>query len=537
MLSSGDVINNRYTVVKTIGGGAFGTVYLVSDSSHFGAWRAMKEMMEADIPFGERQEAVELFAREVKILKSLNHPGLPQIFDSFEIGGSHYIVMEYIYGKTLEEKIKSRNCAYDWEEVLPWAEELCEILLYLHTRRPEPVIFRDLKPSNIIITPNEDVMLIDFGIARHYSQRKVRDTYFMGTPGFSPPEQYGRGQSDGRSDVFALGATMYRLLTKADMEQYSMKFPPLSQLSPSVPQWLEKVIVKCLAVNPGERYQSVLPLLRDLHMRRYTSGEPGLFPAAVMMLLPKTVVRMASGVSQFLFSTQSVVGLKISIIIMAIIMSLIFSVTYCFLFGSVEGGDFTVKCIGMCFIISFFLCWNYNQGGHIVIVAVIFLSCILYLACRKSYCWQYCLQIVFLSLVIVIPVCSVYGILRYKSWKWCVVFCLYCFFLGGILIPNFMRARAQGALTSCKSNLKNIGTAMEMYSSDYDGRYPHSLAAITPNYLRTLPTCPDARRMSYRYVYETDPDIYTVWCHCANHTDMSGVNMPEYDSLQGLHEM
>ncbi len=274
MLNAGDTVKGRYKVIKSIGGGAFGTVYLVRDSYKRGGRVAMKEMVEVELPFEERQEALELFLREAEILRSLNHPGLPRIFDFFDVGDSHYIVMEYIDGQTLEGKMKFRQGPCSWEEVLPWAVELCIILDYLHTREPEPAIFRDLKPSDIMIAADGRVKLIDFGIARYFSPGKMKDTYFMGTPGFSPPEQYGMGQSDERSDVFALGATLYHLLTGADMEQYSTKFPLLSTLAPSVPKWLESVIMKCLAVNPGERYQSVKSILDDLRAGKFNS-RPG----------------------------------------------------------------------------------------------------------------------------------------------------------------------------------------------------------------------------------------------------------------------
>lgn len=567
MLDSGDLINDRYTVVKTIGGGAFGTVYLVSDVLKHGDWFAIKELVEVEIPARERQEAAELFAREAEILKSLSHPGLPGIFDSFTIGDSHYIVMEYIYGLTLEEKMKSRQSPFTWEEVLPWAEELCEILLYLHTRRPDPVIFRDLKPSNIIITPNDNVKLIDFGIARLYSPRKVKDTYFMGTPGFSPPEQYGRGQSDGRSDIFALGATLYCLLTKADMEQYSTKFPPLSKLSPTVPEWLEKVIMKCLAVNPGERYQSVLPLLNDLHMRRFTEGQEYLNSAT--MLLPAALVRIVSKVSPSLLSSQPAAGIGRTVMIMAVIMSIIFYVIYCLLFGfSMFSfiGEYClqVKCIVLCCIAASFLYWSYKRGVHRVIVPALhsivvklfyahprlktisvvihvflvlaMLSCIVYHIIEGNDEWQDFINLRNSVFIIFVLFSLIHWISRPGTWRIVTIAGMMCFLLSGILAPNFLRARASGSLTGCKSHLKNIGTAMEMYSSDNQGRYPRNLAAITPNYLRTLPICPDARRMSYRYVSTTAPDIYTVWCHGAAHLPMSGINMPEYDAMEGLRE-
>ncbi|MGV8122185.1 MAG: protein kinase [Candidatus Xenobiia bacterium LiM19] len=568
MLDSGDVINDRYTVVRTIGGGAFGTVYLVSDVLKHGDWFAVKELVELQIPAGDRKEAAELFAREAEILNSLSHPGLSRIFDSFTIGDSHYIVMEYIYGSTLEEKLKSSQRLYTWEELLPWAVELCEILLYLHTRRPDPVIFRDLKPSNIIITPNNNVKLIDFGIARRYSSGKVKDTYFLGTPGFSPPEQYGRGQSDSRSDIFALGATMYCLLTKADMERYAVKFPPLSTLSPTVPEWLEKVIMKCLAVNPGERYQSVQALLSDLHMRRFTEGQVYLNSTA-MLLLPAPLAGIVLKLRSSLSSPQPAIQTRGAMGIMALVIPPILFVIYCFLFGF-SGFSFIgeyclqVKYIVLCCIAVSFLYWSCKRGAHRVIVPALH-SIVVRLF--SAHPWLKNISVVIhVFLVLAMLSCSVYHIINDYSYRHgfinlqnsvIIVFVLFslinwisrpgplrivtiagmiCFLLSGILVPNFLRARASGVLTGCKSHLKNIGTAMEMYSSDNKGRYPRSLAAITPNYLRTLPTCPDAGRMSFRYVFTTEPDIYTVWCHGANHTPKTSINMPEYDSIEGLRE-
>ncbi len=172
MLSSGDTIKSCYTVIKPIGGEAFGTVYLVSDSSKFGDRMALKEMVEMELPFDERKEVIGLFIREAEILRSLNHPGLPGIYDFFSLWSSHYIVMEYMDGETLEEKMRFRSGSFRWEEVLPWAEALCEILCYLHTRKPDPVIFKDLKPSNVMISGDGKVKLIDFGIVRYFNSSK-----------------------------------------------------------------------------------------------------------------------------------------------------------------------------------------------------------------------------------------------------------------------------------------------------------------------------------------------------------------------------
>jgi len=479
MLSSGDTVKGCYTVIKSIGGGAFGTVYLVSDSSRSGDRLALKEMVEMELPVDERREAVELFVREAEILQTLNHPGLPGIYDFFSIESSHYIVMEYIDGETLEEKMKSRSGPFEWDEVLPWAEELCVILEYLHARKPEPVIFRDLKPSNIMVTSEGRVKLIDFGIARYFSPRKVKDTYFMGTPGFSPPEQYGMGQSDERSDIFALGATLYRLLTNADMEQYSMKFPPLCTFSPSVPQWLESVIMKCLAVNPGERYQSVLSLLKDVREREFGVEEKeaqkslsGAHPAQAGSIFSSPSARKT------VYAAIGITGISIFVLY----------AIYCNLLSS-----------GL-------------QDAIFVIMLI--------------------LGFVFLFLIT-----SVVAVWMFKSWLNAAVV-IFIVAVGLMVLPNFfpIRSRHCGQLTACKSNLKNIGTAMEMYASDNEGRYPASLGMVTPDYLKTLPTCAAAGKITYGYVYTVKPDCYTAWCQGSYHTPMTNANMPEYDAVQGLYE-
>lgn len=544
MLCSGDIIEDRYKILKTIGEGAFGTVYLVRDSLLDDEPFALKEMVETDIPEADRNEAVELFAREAEMLKSLHHPGLPRFFDQFSIGSSCYTVMEYVEGETLEDRLERSYLPFSWEEVLLWAEELCRILLYLHSRKPEPVVFRDLKPSNIMIDINGRVKLIDFGIARHYSSNKVKDTYFLGTPGFSPPEQYGRGQSDGRSDIFALGAALYRLLTKADMAQYSVRMPPLSMLSPSVPKWLEKVIMKCLAVNPGERYQSVQALYSDISAREFTSGEIKPLPVIVLMTLPGNMVRMFVKMSLTFKNLHPNIKPVISASLLIFVTTVMVYHVFYMIFGLVNRHNIVLLHAGIYLIISLSLVWLFRKGGLTflisILLAILILSFITFVMV-DTYGYEGIFQIFIaafiLSIFIGVPVCSIYNAIAYKSWKWGLVFFLYCSLLAVLMVPNFLRARSQNSpLSGCKSNLKNIGTAMEMYSSDHKGLYPRNLAEITPHYLKTLPTCPDGRRMSYSYISGNKRDIYTVWCNGNYHIRSSRINMPQYDSLEGLRE-
>jgi len=478
MLNPGEIIKGSYQVIRTLGGGAFGTVYLVSDVSTSGGRLAIKEMVEMELPPAERKEALELFAREAEMLRKLRHRGLPSVYEFFSVGSSHYIVMEYVDGETLEEKLQSRDGPFTWEEALRWADELCSILEYLHAREPDPVIFRDLKPSNIMISQDGAVKLIDFGIARNFCPGKSRDTYFMGTPGFSPPEQYGMGQSDERSDIFALGATLYRLLTKADMERYSMKLPALRSLAPSVPQWLESVIMKCLAVNPGERYQHVRSLQEDIRAEKFGVHEE----KDATQSSSAAQSQQAGGA----IPSKSGNGIFYIGIAATTLVALLFYGIYCYLFN----------------------CSNQEIISDLTVFAVI---------------------------MVFIAIGSMIVVWMFRSWvNAAIVISIAAAIM--LTVPSFLTPRRHGSLSPCKSNLKNIGTAMEMYSSDNNGRYPHSLGALTPNYLKTLPTCASAGKITYRYVYAIKPDCYTVWCHGSYHTSMTQANMPEYDAVQGLYE-
>jgi len=454
MLNPGDKVRDRFRVERKIGGGAFGTVYLVSDDMRPLMKWALKEITEMDLPEEERRDAVHLFTREAEILRSLNHPGLPQILDFFSENDSHYLVMEYIEGKTLEEIMKDRSAAFPHLEVLPWALQICEILKYLHGIKPEPVIFRDLKPSNIMVGSDGRLRLIDFGIARYFSPRKTKDTFFLGTPGFSPPEQYGRGQSDARSDIFALGATLYYLLSRAEMEKYSIKFPPLNTVAPGIPEWLEKIVMRCLSVNPGERYQSVPTLLEDLRNRQFSVDEKEGDQAA------------SSGQAGGLQSSQ---------------MS-------------------RIAWVAIAIVIAFVITLAFPPAGCLwVLIGAIYLF-VSMKGCEK--------------VLIIAAICM----------------------LAAILLPNFLRSPQQGRLTGCKSNLKNIGTALEMYSTDNAGQYPRKLSEITPNYLLTLPTCTQAGKVTYEYNVSKKLDYYTTWCNGYYHRECGVPNYPQYDSVNGLIE-
>jgi len=271
----GTVLRERYRVERVLGEGAYGTVYHASDLKLDGASWALKEICEGSLPLRERAGIIAHFYREAEILRTLNHTGLPKIIEAFAVGDRHYLVMEQIEGKTLQE-ISDREKP-DIQTITGWAIKLCEILTYLHTLSPSPLIFRDLKPSNIMVTSRGRMLLVDFGIARYYDPHKTSDTVPLGTPGYAAPEQYGNSQTDARSDIYSLGATLYFLLSGADVASFNLAFPPLSRLNPSVGPVLEGIVERCLSISPGQRYQRASDLksaLLPLHRRKQRAPLP-----------------------------------------------------------------------------------------------------------------------------------------------------------------------------------------------------------------------------------------------------------------------
>ena len=251
------VLHERYIVLQRIAQGGMGAVYRVSDQRLANKVWALKEMGLSHIPTSERAEAIAAFQREAELLATLNHPNLPRVADVFEEGGRQYMVMEFIDGQTLLEILESTSGFLAEDRVLAWAEQLCDALEYLHSQDP-PIIYRDLKPGNVMeVRGSTTVKLIDFGIARFYKSGKKHDTMFIGTDGYAPPEQYGKAQTDVRSDVYALGATLHHLLTKRDPQTTPFKFPAVRSINKKVSREVSAAIATAVRVKPQDRFQSV----------------------------------------------------------------------------------------------------------------------------------------------------------------------------------------------------------------------------------------------------------------------------------------
>jgi serine/threonine protein kinase len=269
LLSVGSVLHERYRVVRVLGKGGMGAVYLVEDVKLYGKLWAVKELLERFIDAGDRAEAVAQFEQEAKLLVGLRHPNLPQIVDAFEQDGRHYLVMEYVEGQTLEEMLEQApEGAFAEEQVLEWTAQICDVLNYLHSHEP-PVIFRDLKPANVMITPEGRVKLIDFGVARLFDPSKGTDTLKMGTVGYAPPEQYaGQGQTTPRSDVYALGATLYELLTGDNPEAHPFVFTPVRAVNRRVSTQTSLTIDKAVQLDPNDRFPSALAMKAALRGKK-----------------------------------------------------------------------------------------------------------------------------------------------------------------------------------------------------------------------------------------------------------------------------
>src|SRR5579883_1924338 len=258
------LVQDRYRLVRQVGTGGFGAVYLAEDILAGKKQVALKEIRLAGLSAQEKIEATDAFNREVSLLPGLQHPHLPRVYDHFTDAQHWYVIMEFIAGETLEsyvQKIPSGRLPV--EMVVGMGIQLADVLDYLHTRQP-PVIFRDLKPSNIMRTPEGKLYLIDFGIARIFKPGQPRDTIAFGSPGYAAPEQYGKAQTTARADLYSLGATLHFLLTGDDPANNPFRFDRLDlSLSPAVDE-LEWLILCMVAMDVDSRPQSAQAVKREL---------------------------------------------------------------------------------------------------------------------------------------------------------------------------------------------------------------------------------------------------------------------------------
>lgn len=283
-LQAGATLANRYAIQDVIGIGGMGSVYRARDMHFPNVTKlvAVKEMINSAPDPLVRETIVQNFEREANLLATLHHASIPRIYDYFSVESRSYLVLEFIHGKDMEAIINESKSFLPEDQLLSWTIELCDVLDYLHKHKPDPIIFRDMKPSNVMINNNGDVMLVDFGIAKTF-QTGIKGT-MIGTEGYSPPEQY-RGEATPSADIYALGATIHHALTKRDprMEPpFSFGERPLRRINPTISAEMEAVVNTALEYNPESRFKTAADMKQALMNVARKTG------ALVRMASPQT---------------------------------------------------------------------------------------------------------------------------------------------------------------------------------------------------------------------------------------------------------
>jgi serine/threonine protein kinase/cytochrome c-type biogenesis protein CcmH/NrfG len=325
-LPIGTILDGKFKIVQVIGEGGMGTVYKVEMLNKPGYYRAIKELLinpsTSDV---DRRSAIERFNKEIDLLQNLKHSRIPTFFDDFDERGNHYFVMEFVPGKSLDKVLEESNKPLDENDVIRWMMQVCEALSYIHSQNP-PIILRDLKPGNIMLMPNGEVQLIDFGIARRFDPNKKSNTENLGTISYASPEHLGSltspgtkrsaqnpgkpVQTDARSDIYSLGATMYHLLT--NYEPDPIQTPAPGSIRAKNPRLrtvrsgnllicpVEQVIIKAMQQNPAMRFQNADAMRMALQqcLPNYNNNTPNTALSTVQIpaMSPNaTIVVPASG--------------------------------------------------------------------------------------------------------------------------------------------------------------------------------------------------------------------------------------------------
>jgi len=280
-LKPNQLLEERYHIVSQVGTGGFGAVYKAEDTQDGNRLVAVKEIGLSGLTSQQVIEATDAFNREVMLLSDLKHPNIPRIYAHFTDPKHWYLVMDFVEGETLEEyRLKAPGTCLPLEQVLDLGIQLCSLLDYLHSHEP-PVIFRDVKPTNAMLTPAGKLYLIDFGVARYFKPGKVRDTIAFGSPGFAAPEQYGKAQTTPRSDIYSLGVTLYQLLTGTDPSLTPFRFVSLCILDQAIPAELDTLIMQMLEMDASKRPASMANVKQELQhiTAQQQVGKAGISPA------------------------------------------------------------------------------------------------------------------------------------------------------------------------------------------------------------------------------------------------------------------
>ncbi|MBQ8116759.1 MAG: serine/threonine protein kinase [Lachnospiraceae bacterium] len=290
MLEIGSLVDGKYKILSEIGHGGMSVVYMAINEKANKTWAIKEVRKDGVLDFEAVRQGLIV---ETDMLKKLKHPYLPSIVDVIEDANSFLIVMDYIEGNALDTVLQEYG-PLPQEYVIEWAKQLCDVLGYLHSRTPA-IIYRDIKPANIMLKPDGTITLIDFGTAREYKEKNLADTTCLGTIGYAAPEQFGgMGQTDARTDIYCLGTTLYHLVTGYNPSDPPYEVKPIREIDPALSGGLENILTKCVQKNPDERYQSCAELMYDLehydeiddlHQRAQRRKMGGFIAALSMSLL------------------------------------------------------------------------------------------------------------------------------------------------------------------------------------------------------------------------------------------------------------
>ena len=309
MLEVGSLVDGKYRILRVVGKGGMSVVYQAVNEKANKIW-AIKEVRKDGV---QNYEVVKQnLIVETELLKRFNHPNLPSIIDVIDGDGSFLIVMDYIEGNSLNKALETSG-AQSQEDVIEWSKQLCDVLGYLHSRKP-PIIYRDMKPANVMLKPDGNISLIDFGTAREFKSSSVEDTTCLGTQGYAAPEQYGgHGQTDARTDIYCLGATMYHLVTGHNPSAPPYEMYPIRQWNPMLSSGLEEIIIKCTQRNPNDRYQSCAELLYaldhyqdlDIENKKVQNFKWNTFIASVILTLAMLVGTFGFSIATSAMTSQT----------------------------------------------------------------------------------------------------------------------------------------------------------------------------------------------------------------------------------------
>lgn len=345
MLEQNDMLQDRYRIVRILGGGGMGQVYLAHDTRLADKPCAIKELVPDPhaTPDEEKQNAAQ-FHQEAAVLAHLSHPNLPDVSDYFDERGCFYLVMDYIKGETPEQRLLRSPGGLPQEDVVEWAIQLCDVLEYLHNHTP-PVIFRDMKPANVMLTPEGEVKLIDFGVARLFDPTKRTDTLKMGTAGYAPPEQYaGQGQTTPRSDIYALGATLHEILTGDNPTVHPFVFAPPRKLNSAVSPSLSDAVMRAVNLDPTDRFPSAKAMKEALEKttrpRRFSLPSIQRKSGSGTKVMPQTAAvaapRARSRPAKFAIGTARWLGrLALTVVIAVGVTALVLTLAGAFVLSSV----------------------------------------------------------------------------------------------------------------------------------------------------------------------------------------------------------